>query len=164
MSSGDYSTNNEFMENEFMEIAIQQAEINLRDGCGGPFGAVVVLDNHIIGRGRNLVAAYNDPTLHAEMVAIRDACQAISSFHLERASLFTTCEPCVMCLGAIYWARIEEVYFGSDSRMAQSIGFDLDEEIYKQVRLPMDQRYVAFQRVLAADCDDMMRRYSGKLY
>ncbi len=130
---------------EFMREVIRLAAENASCGNGGPFAAVVVKDGTIIGRGTNRVTASNDPTAHAEIVAIREACAALGSFQLEGCILYTSCEPCPMCLGAIYWARPERVLFGSSRDDAAAAGFD-DRLIYDEIdraplqrKIPMDQ-------------------------
>src|SRR5580698_5238710 len=107
----------------FMARAIELAIENVRSGRGGPFAAVVVRDDRIIAAGTNLVTSTNDPTAHAEVVAIRAACAALSSFQLDDCDLYSTCEPCPMCLGAIYWARPRRVFFGATARDAAEAGF-----------------------------------------
>lgn len=121
--------------------AIQLALENIRQGRGGPFAAVVVRQQAVIARGANQVTSTNDPTAHAEIVAIRQACRALDSFQLTGCDLYTTCEPCPMCLGAIYWARPERVFFACESHDAAAAGFD-DSFIYDQVRLPCRERRI----------------------
>jgi len=124
------------MHEELMRVAIALSIENVRTGRGGPFAAVVAKDGALIGRGVNLVTATNDPTAHAEVSAIRAACQALGSFHLTGCELYTTCEPCPMCLGAIYWARLARYYYGNTRSDAARIGFD-DSLIYQELsRLP----------------------------
>src|ERR1700739_1757870 len=108
----------------FMQRAIQLAVENVRAGKGGPFAAVIVRDGEIIGEGANSVTATNDPTAHGEINAIRDACRALNTFALRGCEIYTSCEPCPMCLAAIYWARIDAIYFGSDCDDAARAGFD----------------------------------------
>jgi guanine deaminase len=127
--------------NEFMREAIRLSLENVRSGKGGPFAAVVVKDGTIIARGTNLVTSSNDPTAHAEMVAIREACKALKSFQLDECEIYTTCEPCPMCLGAIYWARPAKVYFGNTKQDAAEIDFD-DSFIYEEIPKPFDQRTI----------------------
>jgi guanine deaminase len=120
------------MTSPFMARAIQLAIENVRSGQGGPFGAVVVKDGNIIAEGANSVTATNDPTAHAEVLAIRQACQKLGLFELKNCDLYTSCEPCPMCLGAIYWARLARVYFGSLAVDASQAGFD-DSFIYLEI-------------------------------
>jgi len=126
---------------QFLRRAIQLAVDNVRSGRGGPFGAIVVKDDLIIGEGANSVTAANDPTAHAEVVAIRNACQSLSSFQLDGCDLYTSCEPCPMCMGAIYWARPLKVYFGNTHADAAKVGFD-DSFIYDQLRLAVFEREI----------------------
>ncbi|MFZ4463005.1 MAG: nucleoside deaminase [Bacteroidales bacterium] len=123
----------------FMNQAIKIASDNIHTGNGGPFGAVIVKNGKIIGRGANSVTSNNDPTAHAEVMAIRDACKNLQSFQLDDCELYTSCEPCPMCLGAIYWARPKRIYFAATREMAAEAGFD-DSYIYNQIPLPLDQR------------------------
>ena len=135
------------MHEKFMAEAILLAEEKIACREGGPFGAVIVRDNRIIGRGWNRVVAGNDPTAHAEIVAIRDACSASRSFHLPGASLYVNCEPCPMCLAAAYWAGIEAVYFGATRTDAAAIGF-ADEHIYRELVLPHPEKQIAMTQLL----------------
>jgi tRNA(Arg) A34 adenosine deaminase TadA len=128
-------------EKQFMDAAIELARKGMDSNTGGPFGCVVVKDDKIIGRGCNSVLAQNDPTAHAEVVAIRDACTHLETFQLEGCEIYTTCEPCPMCMGAIYWARPSKVYYAATRHDAASAGFD-DSMIYKELAAPMDQRQI----------------------
>ena len=120
-------------------MAIDLAENNVVQGQGGPFGAVIVKDGMVIARSANKVVPTNDPTAHAEVSAIRLACQELETFNLEGCVIYTSCEPCPMCLGAIYWARIDHIYYANTKADAAAIGFD-DKFIYDELDLPMDQR------------------------
>lgn len=120
------------------------AEDNVRNG-GGPFGAIVVRDGKIVGEGVNRVTRNNDPTAHAEVVAIRDACEKLGTFQLEGCAIYTSCEPCPMCLGAIYWARPAKVYFAASKEDAAEAGFD-DAFIYKELELPFSKRSLEIQQ------------------
>lgn len=131
-----------------MRRAIALANETMRAGNGGPFGAVVVRDGTIIGEGTNRVTLANDPTAHAEVVAIREACRALKDFSLQGAEIYTSCEPCPMCLAAIYWARIGRIYYANSRVDAAGIGFD-DEHLYREIGLDMDDRAVPIIRVLA---------------
>ena len=124
---------------QLLREAIGMASESMRCNAGGPFGAVVVRDGEIIGRGTNLVTSSLDPTAHAEMVAIRDACKNIGDFKLENTTIYTSCEPCPMCLAGIYWARIERIVYSCSREDAASIGFD-DEHIYQQLPLERHER------------------------
>ncbi|HTG59947.1 MAG TPA: nucleoside deaminase [Terriglobia bacterium] len=138
------------MHEELMRVAIALSIENVRTGRGGPFAAVVAKDGALIGRGVNLVTATNDPTAHAEVSAIRAACQALGSFHLTGCELYTTCEPCPMCLGAIYWARLARYYYGNTRSDAARIGFD-DSLIYQELsRLP-EERGIGGIRLLSRE-------------
>ncbi|RPD98860.1 nucleoside deaminase [Aureibaculum marinum] len=130
----------------FMKEAIQLAIDGMDANEGGPFGCVIVKDGKIIGRGNNKVTSTNDPTAHAEVTAIRDACKNLNSFQLEGCIIYTSCEPCPMCLGAIYWARPDKVYFGCNQKDAANIGFD-DAFIYKEIELDYNKRSIPFQQV-----------------
>ncbi|MCH8960691.1 MAG: nucleoside deaminase [Bacteroidetes bacterium] len=129
------------MDATFMQEAIEQAIENVRTGRGGPFGALVVKDGEVVARGANLVTASNDPTAHAEVVAIRKACRSLGSFQLDDCDLYTSCEPCPMCLGAIYWARLRRVFYGGTHEDAAAAGFD-DHFIYEELALPPGERYI----------------------
>jgi tRNA(Arg) A34 adenosine deaminase TadA len=131
---------------KFMTAAVEAALEGMRNNEGGPFGCVVVKDGKIIGKGNNKVTSSNDPTAHAEIIAIRAACTHLESFQLEGCEIYTSCEPCPMCLGAIYWARPEKVYYGSNQSDAAKIGFD-DAFIYKEIALPGDSRSIPFIQV-----------------
>jgi tRNA(Arg) A34 adenosine deaminase TadA len=131
---------------EFMSEAVQAALKGMNNNEGGPFGCIVVKDGEIIGIGNNKVTSTNDPTAHAEVTAIRDACKNINSFQLDGCIIYTSCEPCPMCLGAIYWARPDKVYYGSNQQDAANIGFD-DEFIYKEIPLPYNERSIPFEQI-----------------
>ncbi|GAB3938491.1 nucleoside deaminase [Mucilaginibacter myungsuensis] len=124
---------------KFMRMAIELAENNVVQGQGGPFGAVIVKDGMVVARSANKVVPTNDPTAHAEVSAIRLACKELETFNLEGCVIYTSCEPCPMCLGAIYWARIDHIYYANTKADAAEIGFD-DKFIYDELDLPMDQR------------------------
>jgi len=125
----------------FMHKAIELSQKGMEEGHGGPFGAIVVKDNQIIAEGFNQVIATNDPTAHAEVVVIRKACQHLNHFQLTDCILFTSCEPCPMCMGAIYWARPKAVYFANTRQDAAEIGFD-DDFIYKELNQTFDKRSI----------------------
>lgn len=127
----------------FMERAIELSLENVLTKQGGPFGAVIVKDNIIIAEGTNLVTATNDPTAHAEIVAIRAACNKLNSFQLTDCTIYSSCEPCPMCLGAIYWARPVTVYFANSHQDAARIGFD-DSFIYRELQIPQQERSIKF--------------------
>ncbi len=126
-------------EKKFMALAIELAATGMERGDGGPFGAVIVRGREVIGRGWNRVLASNDPTAHAEIVAIRDACDRTGSYWLDGCHIFVNCEPCPMCLAAIHWARLASLTFAATRDDAAAIGFD-DARIYRQVCLPPERR------------------------
>jgi tRNA(Arg) A34 adenosine deaminase TadA len=133
--------------NEFMAEAIALSLENVRQG-GGPFGAVIVKDGQVIARGQNRVTATNDPTAHAEIVSIRAACAALKSFQLTDCDIYSSCEPCPMCLAAIYWARAERVFFANTRVDAAQVGFD-DWIIYNEIALPFSERGIPMQQMMA---------------
>ncbi|HEX4594907.1 MAG TPA: nucleoside deaminase [Bryobacteraceae bacterium] len=130
-----------------MERAIALSLDNVRAGLGGPFAALVVRDGKIIATGTNMVTSSLDPTAHAEIVAIRGACQTIHGFQLRGCELYTTCEPCPMCMGAIYWARLDKVYYANTREDAARIGFD-DSFIYDQLGLPVESREIPMIQIM----------------
>jgi guanine deaminase len=129
------------MNKSFMARAIQLSVENVRQGAGGPFGAVIVKEGGIVAEGVNCVTAANDPTAHAEIVAIRAACSKLGSFSLRNCEIYTSCEPCPMCLGAIYWAHLSRIYFGNVAADASKIGFD-DSFIYREFAHPLTARRI----------------------
>ena len=129
------------MDNVFMARAIQLAIENVRSGRGGPFGCVIVKNGHVVAEAANQVTATNDPTAHAEILAIRQACQKLGSFELTGCDLYTSCEPCPMCLSASYWARVDKIYFASLAEDAARSGFD-DSAIYAEIAKPRAQRQI----------------------
>jgi guanine deaminase len=137
-------------EAEHMRRAIELSLEMMRSGGGGPFGAVVVKDGVVIAEGFNQVTATNDPTAHAEVVALRRACRELSTFDLAGCEIYTSCEPCPMCLAAIYWARLDRIYYANDRRDAGKIGF-LDDFLYHEVALPLEQRSIPVQRMMQAE-------------
>jgi guanine deaminase len=135
------------MNKKFMREAIRLSIQMMRRSKGGPFGAVIVKDKKIVGRGWNQVTSTNDPTAHAEIVAIRDACRRLKTFSLDGCDLYTSCEPCPMCLSAIYWARIRSVFYGNTRKDAAKIAFD-DDKIYQEVALPIRKRELVMKPLL----------------
>jgi tRNA(Arg) A34 adenosine deaminase TadA len=129
------------MDNPFMARAIQLSLDNIASGQGGPFGAVIVKNGSVVAEGTNRVTSSNDPTAHAEVVAIRTACAKLGSFNLQDCDIYTSCEPCPMCLGAIYWAHIARIYFGNAAADASEIGFD-DSFIYRQFAQAIPERSI----------------------
>lgn len=132
----------------FMEQAIALATENVTSGRGGPFGAVIVRDGEVVATGVNLVTASIDPTAHAEVVAIRNACTKLKSFQLKGCHIYTSCEPCPMCLAAIYWARCGAIFYGSNSADAAAAGFD-DAFLYEEMKRPLNQRKISAINLLA---------------
>ena len=145
----------------FMRAAIAEAELGLRENRGGPFGCVIVRGGSVIARGTNLVTSTNDPTAHAEVTAIREACRQLGTFRLEGCELYTSCEPCPMCLAAIYWARISKVYYGNTREDAAAIGFD-DDFIYRQMPLPLEQRAIEMKPCLRAEAQQTFLAWATK--
>lgn len=148
------------MMNEFMREAIGLARENVHGGKGGPFGAVVVRSGRVIGRGANRVTERNDPTAHAEMVAIREACADTGTWILDDCEIYCSCEPCPMCLAAIYWARIGKVFYAAQREDAANVGFD-DEFIYKELNAPIAERRVTCRQVLRNEALDAMREWAA---
>jgi tRNA(Arg) A34 adenosine deaminase TadA len=146
---------------EFMREAIKLAEDGMRSGRGGPFGCVVVRRGEIVGRGSNRVTSTNDPTAHAEVVAIREACAALKTFQLSDCELYTSCEPCPMCLAAVYWARIPQVFYGNTRGDAAAVGFD-DDFIYQQVPLPPEQRSIKMELLLREEAQGAFVEWAAK--
>ena len=130
-----------------MQMAIHLATENVMHGRGGPFGAVVVKNGKVIATGANQVTATNDPTAHAEIVAIRNACQALGTFQLTGCDVYTSCEPCPMCLAALYWSRCSAIFYGNSASDAALAGFD-DSFLYEEVRKPLNQRSIPIERLL----------------
>jgi guanine deaminase len=135
------------MKSGFMKEAIRISLQMMRRGQGGPFGAVVVRNGRVVGRGWNQVTSANDPTAHAEMVAIREACRRLKTFQLDDCELYASCEPCPMCLSAMYWARLKKVYYGNTRADAAAIDFD-DDFIYTEIPLPIAERKLPMKQLL----------------
>ncbi len=134
-------------EPRFMEQAIQLATENVLSGRGGPFGAVIVKEGKVIATGANCVTATNDPTAHAEVTAIRNACQALGTYKLDGCEVYTSCEPCPMCLAAIYWSRCDAIYYGNSAADAAKVGFD-DALFYEELMRPHEERQLPIKRLL----------------
>lgn len=132
---------------DFMREAIQLSILNVLNRKGGPFACVVVKDGKIIARGTNLVTSSNDPTAHAEIVAIRNACKELNSFQLDGCDIYTTCEPCPMCLSAIYWARPRHIFYANSKHDAAKINFD-DKFIYDEIEKPAEARKISSTQLL----------------
>ena len=151
---------------DLMRRAIALGLENVRTGRGGPFASVIAKDGHIIAEGTNRVTTTNDPTAHAEVVAIREACRVLGSFQLTGCDLYTTCEPCPMCLGAIYWARPARVYYACVASDAAAVGFD-DAFIYEELRLGHDERRLPMQQLLreeSLEIFSLWREKEGKTH
>lgn len=144
------SENKNNADEKFMKIAISLSEKNVTEGLGGPFGAVVVKDGKIIAKSGNKVTTTNDPTAHAEVSAIRLACKKLKTFDLSGCVVYTSCEPCPMCLGAIYWARIETIYYANTKVDAANIGFD-DKFIYEEIEKPMAKRTLPIHQIMRTE-------------
>ena len=144
----------------FMLEAIRLSVANVEEGKGGPFGAIVVKDGIIIARGANEVTSSNDPTAHAEVVAIRKACQALNTFQLDGCEIYTSCEPCPMCLGAIYWARPAKLYYANSKEDAAKIQFD-DQFIYEEIAKPVGERKLFTQQMMREEALEAFIKWSG---
>lgn len=147
--------------NVFMKTAIDIAMKNLHSGNGGPFGAVVVKEREIVGLGVNEVTSKMDPTAHAEIQAIRQACIKLNDFSLAGAEIYTSCEPCPMCLGAIFWSRIDKIYFGATKEDAALISFD-DHNFYEELKKPMGDRSIPMEKIMRNDCIKLFDAWSKK--
>ena len=149
------------MDNPFMARAIQLSIESVQSGRGGPFGAVVVEDGIVVGEAANQVTSTNDPTAHAEVVAIRAACQKLGAFDLGGCVIYSSCEPCPMCLGAIYWARLSRVYFANVDADASKIGFD-DSLIYQEIAKPHSQRKIPMIQMMRDEALEAFRAWESK--
>ena len=144
-----------------MREAIQEAEAGMREGRGGPFGCVLVRAGQVVARGNNRVTSTNDPTAHAEIVAIRAACATLHTFQLPDCELYTNCEPCPMCLAAAYWARIPTIFYANTRADAAAIGFD-DDFIYQQIPLPPGQRTLVMRPLLREEAQATFQAWQAK--
>lgn len=149
-------------ERKFMSRAIELARHGMDSNSGGPFGCIVVKGDEIIGEGSNEVTSTNDPTAHAEVVAIRNACGKLGSFQLDGCVVYTSCEPCPMCLGAIYWARPEKVYFACTREDAANAGFD-DDFIYDELEKSNEQRQLPIANLMREEAMKVFARWTEKL-
>ena len=149
------------MKTKFMREAIRLSFLKMRGNQGGPFGAVVVRRGKIVGRGWNQVTSANDPTAHAEVVAIRAACRRLKTFQLDECELYTSCEPCPMCLSAIYWARFKKIYYANTRRDAARIEFD-DEFLYREVARPVSRRQIPMIQVLRHEAQKVFAEWEKK--
>jgi tRNA(Arg) A34 adenosine deaminase TadA len=146
---------------KFMRRAIELARLGMDDNRGGPFGCVVVKDGEIIGEGCNQVTSTNDPTAHAEVVAVREACRNLSSYQLDGCSVYTSCEPCPMCLGAIYWARPAQIFVAATRDDAAAAGFD-DEYFYSEIEKPNEERELRMETLLRDESQAVFRDWISK--
>ena len=144
-----------------MTRAIELAKMGVDMNLGGPFGCVVVKDDIIIGEGNNRVTSTNDPTAHAEIVAIREACKALGAFQLDGCTVYTSCEPCPMCLGAIYWARPERVFYACTREDAANIWFD-DDFIYEELEKANDQREMVLMNLMRDEALEVFNNWAAK--
>ena len=146
----------------FMQRAIDLAEKGINSNSGGPFGAIVVKDDKIIAEGYNKVTSTNDPTAHAEIVAIKEACKKLKSFQLDDCIIYTSCEPCPMCLGAIYWARPKKVFYACNRNDAAMIDFD-DQFIYDELKIPISNRQIYFENIMRPDALKVFKKWNLKV-
>lgn len=147
-------------EESFMNEAIQMSQESVKNG-GGPFGAVIVKNGKIIAKASNKVTQENDPTAHAEVTAIRTAAKKLNTFNLSGCEIYTSCEPCPMCLGAIYWARLDKIYFANTKADAKDIGFD-DSFIYKEIELPVDKRSIPNIQIMRHEALKVFKEWEEK--
>lgn len=148
-------------EHQFMRAAIELARQGMNNGQGGPFGCVIVKGDEVVGQGCNAVTSTNDPTAHAEVVAIRNACHQLQVHQLTGCELYTSCEPCPMCMGAIYWARPDRVFFGGTRFDAAFAGFD-DSFIYEELNQPMDSRKIPILNIGREDAVKLFEEWIRK--
>ncbi|AUD00459.1 nucleoside deaminase [Spirosoma pollinicola] len=142
----------------FLREAIQLAREGMTTDQGGPFGCVIVRDGEIVGKGFNMVTSTNDPTAHAEVVAIRDACQNLGTFQLDGCTLYASCEPCPMCLGAIYWARPSRIVYAAFHSDAARAGFD-DQFIYEELDKPREERHIPMHQLLRDEAEAVFQEW-----
>jgi len=138
------------IDRKFLQQAIELAKQGIEEGVGGPFGCIIVKDGEVVGKGSNLVTSTNDPTAHAEVVAIRDACRHLGNYQLTDCDVYTSCEPCPMCLGALYWARPRRVIYASTRDEAAAAGFD-DAFIYLEINVAAGERKIPFDHQTLAE-------------
>lgn len=144
-----------------MRRAIELSRFAIENNFGGPFGAVIVFNNEIVGEGYNTVIFDNDPTAHAEVNAIRNASKKLKSFHLNDCILYTSCEPCPMCLGAIYWAQINKIYYANNRSDAASINFN-DDYIYNELSLNLNERSIPIKQIIASEAFEVFKEWNQK--
>ena len=146
---------------KYMQMAVDLSISGMRGNKGGPFGAIVVKGDEVIGTGFNSVLSTNDPTAHAEVVAIRNACQYLQNFQLEGCEIYTSCEPCPMCLGAIYWARPAVIYYANSRDDAKDIGFD-DSAIYEEINKELNERTIPIVQIVNGDASKAFQEWTSK--
>ncbi|WP_304622016.1 nucleoside deaminase [Rhodohalobacter sp. 614A] len=149
------------MEKKFMNRALELARAGMKKNQGGPFGCVIVKNGSIIAEGNNRVTSDHDPTAHAEIIAIRNACRILNSFQLNDCEIYTSCEPCPMCLGAIYWARPKRVYYAANREDAAKAGFD-DDFIYKELDLSPEERRIPMIQTERKKAIDLFKEWDLK--
>lgn len=149
------------LQRELMRHAVRLSAERMRQGAGGPFGAVIVKDGRVIAEGWNKVTSSNDPTAHAEITAIRAACRALGTFSLTGCDIYTSCEPCPMCLAAIYWARLDRIFFANSREEAAAIGFD-DALIYDEIPKPIDARAIPTVRLALPEAAAVFEEWEKK--
>ncbi|MBC7467494.1 MAG: nucleoside deaminase [Bdellovibrio sp.] len=147
---------------EFLKKSIDLSRTNMSKNMGGPFGAVITKDGKVIAEGSNQVTSTNDPTAHAEMVAIRNACKTLNTFDLAGCEIYSSCEPCPMCLSAIYWARLDKIYFANSRQDAADIGFD-DDFIYQEIPKPLESRKLACVHVSSPEANAVFKEWMKKV-
>lgn len=150
------------MQEKFMKQAIELSRTHMQAGHGGPFGAVLVKDGQVIGEGWNCVTSTQDPTAHAEVVAIRNACKNLNSFELHDVDLYTSCEPCPMCLSAAYWARVRHIYFASTRQDAANHQFD-DDFIYQEIPKKVEDRSLPMTQILQSEAYEVFKEWDRKM-
>jgi len=150
------------MQPEFLQEAIRLSIENMQANEGGPFGAVIVRNGEIVGRGWNRVFATNDPTAHAEVIAIRDACTRLKTFLLQGCEIYTSCEPCPLCLAAIYWAHIDRIFYAASCNDAASAGFD-DARLYQELRKPAHDRSIPAEQAMRDEALVAMKAWTEKV-
>lgn len=153
------STTEQKQHEKFMRMAIRLSEKNVTEQLGGPFGAVIVKDGKVIAKSGNTVLTTNDPTAHAEVSAIRIACKKLKTYNLSGCIIYTSCEPCPMCLSAIYWAKIKHIYYANTKTDAANIGFD-DHFLYEEMEKPMALRTIPFAQILRNEAIDAFKRWT----
>lgn len=146
---------------ELMKHAIKLSESNIHKNCGGPFGAVVAKNGDIISVGVNMVTSLNDPTAHAEVQAIRSACDKLKTFRLEGCEIYTSCEPCPMCLSAIHWARIEKIYYANSRKDAAALNFD-DDFLYNEIGKQLHDRKIPMIRIMEKEALKVFKQWEDK--